>query len=450
MGDNNDQEEYSDLIKSAKETLDNNWMGDFTVPAHGMYPHQWSWDSAFIVMGYAHYDQERAEKEFKRLFKGQWSNGMVPHIVYNESDEDTGYFPGPDFWQLEDIEQAPNEPRTSGICQPPVHAIAVRHLLKYAKDRERAQSFAADLFPKLKAWHNFLYKERDPNNEGLVYIRHPWASGQDNAPNWDKVMKRIDLKDKDIPEYQRKDTDHANSAERPSDEKYDYYVYLIGFFRRHHYDEKKMYEAGCPFMVQDILFNSLLCRAGRDLAQIAEWLGDDPTPFQEQAHKTAKAINNKLWDENHGIYVDYDLANDESVEIHMLSGFMPYFADIPSPIRAERMFNYLNTNSFSRLKGDHLAVPSYDRQEPGFSNKKYWRGPIWLNLNWLLYKGLARYGHKPYDNKIQTTLIKLCKEEGFWEYYDPGTGEGYGSNGFSWSASLLIDLLESGSVNENE
>jgi neutral trehalase len=197
-------------------------------------------------------------------------------------------------------------------------------------------------------------------------------------------------------------------------------------------------------MVQDVLFNSLLCRAGRDMAQMAEWLGDDPEPFQKQSRKTAEAINRKLWDENHGIYVDYDLDVDNTIDIHMLSGFMPLFADVPSPVRAERMFHYLNTSSFSRLKGDHLAVPSFDRDEPGFSNKKYWRGPIWLNLNWLLYNGLDHYGHRPYDDKIKETIVKLCKDEGFYEYYDPGTGEGYGSNEFSWSASLLIDILAPG------
>src|SRR5699024_11872959 len=113
MADNNNQE-YDQLIESAKEVLENNWQGNFTIPAPGMYPHQWSWDTAFICMGYVHYRQQRAEKELRRLFKGQWSNGMVPHIVYNENDEDTGYFPGPDFWELDDVSHAPEERRPSG------------------------------------------------------------------------------------------------------------------------------------------------------------------------------------------------------------------------------------------------------------------------------------------------------------------------------------------------
>jgi hypothetical protein len=441
MNPENDQEREN-LIKQAKKVLDKNWKGNFTIPAEGAYPHQWSWDSAFMAFGYSHYAQEKAEKELSRLFTGQWNNGMVPHIVYNESDEDTSYFPGPDFWETENVSQAPDEPKTSGICQPPLHATAVRYLLENAEDRDRAQGFTADLFPKLKAWHNFLYDVRDPDDEGLAYILHPWASGQDNAPNWDTVLNRIDLKDKDIPDYERQDQ-NGNSSERPSDKKYDLYVYLIGFFRRHNYDQKKIREADCPFMVQDVMFNTLLCRAGQDMAQIAAWLGEDPAPFQKQSRKTAKAINEKLWDENHGIYIDYDLHADKPIPVHMLSGFIPYFADIPSPVRAKRMFNYLNTSSFSKLDESHLAVPSYDRQEPKYSSKKYWRGPIWLNLNWLLYKGLARYSYQPYDQKIKNTIIKLCKEQGFHEYYNPGSGKGEGADDFGWSAALLIDILES-------
>ena len=431
------------LIEKAKKVLDNNWTGNFTVPSQSIYPHQWSWDSAFISMGYAHYDQLKAEKELRRLFEGQWSNGMVPHIVYNDKGEDFDYFPGPDFWEIIDLDQSPDDLLTSGICQPPIHATAVRHLLERADDRARAQAFAADLFSGLKKWHNFLYRERDPQHEGLVYIRHPWSSGQDNSPNWDEVLKKIDLDEKDIPDYERKDEDHVDSAERPTDENYDRFVYLIDFFRKREYNEEKIRKDGCPFMVQDILFNSLLCRAGRDLAQIAEWLGKNPMPFLKQAHKTAGAINRKLWDQNHGIYIDYDLKADEPIQIHMLSGFTPLFADIPSPVRAERMFNYLNTRSFCRLNNDQFAVPSYDRQEPEFSSNKYWRGPIWINMNWLLYKGLARYGHKSYDKKIKETIINLCRQHGFHEYYNPDNGEGYGSDNFSWSAALLIDILES-------
>lgn len=429
------------LVDKAKKVLDDNWTGNFTVPAQTLYPHQWSWDSAFIAIGYAHYNQERAETELRRLFSGQWSNGMVPHIVFNDAEDGDDYFPGPDFWQTAQLPQSPDKLRTSGICQPPVHATAVRNMLETAPDREQAQIFAAELFPRLKDWHEFLYRERDPHDEGLVYIRHPWSSGQDNAPNWDKVLQHIDLDEVDLPDYERTDNQHADADDRPSDDKYDCYVYLIDFFRQRDYDEQKIWEDGCPFLVQDILFNSLLCRAGRDMAQIAEWLGKDPEPFQKQARKTANAINKKMWNEEDGIYIDYDLGRDEKINIHMLSGFMPLFADVPSPVRAEKIFNYLNSKSFCELSDNCLAVPSYDRQLPEYSSDKYWRGPIWINMNWMLYKGLARYGHNKYDEQIKETIIDLTKKHGFYEFYNPQNGEGHGARNFSWSAALLIDIM---------
>lgn len=431
------------LVEQAKEILNQNWTGSFTKPAPSLYPHQWSWDSAFIAIGYAHYNQERAQKELQRLFSGQWSNGMVPHIVFNDQAEDSDYFPGPDFWQTDRSSKAPDKPATSGICQPPIHATAVRHLLKTVPDRAEAQKFASNLFPKLKAWHDFLYRERDPRNEHLVYIRHPWSSGQDNAPIWDQVLQHLELDEDEIPEYKRTDTNHASSAERPTDKNYDRFVYLVDFFRRREYDEQKIYEDGCPFMVQDVLFNSLLCRACRDLGQIAEWLGKDPGPFHKQAWKTAAAINEKLWDEDLSIYADYDLYNDRQLSAHTLSGFLPLFAGVPSPARAEKIFDYLNTQNFARIGESAFAVPSFDRGEPQYSPQKYWRGPIWINLNWLLYQGLSRYGHNQYDQFIKRSIIELAKRSGFHEYYNPDSGEGYGAGQFSWTAALLIDILAS-------
>ena len=39
-------------------------------------------------------------------------------------------------------------------------------------------------------------------------------------------------------------------------------------------------------------------------------------------------------------------------------------------------------------------------------------------------------------------IIDLVREHGFCEYFDPLTGEGYGGSNFSWTAALLIDMIE--------
>src|SRR5690606_30212866 len=132
--------------------------GHATSPSTRLYPHQWSWDSAFVAIGYARTDQDRAEAELRSLFAAQWANGMLPHIVF--VDDGGPYFPGPEVWQTEVSADMPAGVRTSGIVQPPVHASAVWQLYRHAPDQDRAAKFCEIMLPRLEAWHAYLYRER--------------------------------------------------------------------------------------------------------------------------------------------------------------------------------------------------------------------------------------------------------------------------------------------------
>src|SRR5215472_15828269 len=110
------------LRDAALAVLHTNDLGDWTRPAPRLYPHQWSWDSAFIAIGLASVDPERAVRELETLFDAQWSDGRVPHIVFNPGARD--YFPGPEWWaSARTNPHAPREVATSGLIQPPVHAL---------------------------------------------------------------------------------------------------------------------------------------------------------------------------------------------------------------------------------------------------------------------------------------------------------------------------------------
>ena len=94
--------EKRQLVDDAKAVLDGNWVAEMnsTLPSPNLYPHQWSWDAAFVAMGYSHYDTRRAMDEMDALLRGQWRNGNIPHIVFNPSAVES-YFPGPDFWKID-------------------------------------------------------------------------------------------------------------------------------------------------------------------------------------------------------------------------------------------------------------------------------------------------------------------------------------------------------------
>lgn len=86
-------------------------------------------------------------------------------------------------------------------------------------------------------------------------------------------------------------------------------------------------------------------------------------------------------------------------------------------------------------------MPSYDRYGYGFSPVQYWRGPVWVNINWLLLRGLERYGFGKQADYLRQTTIDLIEDGGFYEYFHPTRGTGHGSDFFSWTAALLLDIL---------
>ena len=447
-----------ELVRRAKSVLDGNRRGDHTVPADGLYPHQWSWDSAFFSIGLRHYDLPAAKTELRTLFRAQWANGLLPHIVFTPGD---GYFPGADWW---DSARSPHAPAnhgktnddgspllTSGIVQPPVHATAVLAVADADPDEASRSAWLREMHPKLVAWHDYLYRERDADGNGLVSIRHPWESGMDNSPLWDEALDRIDVPDGAIPDYQRSDRDHADPAGRPDDATYDRYVLLVELAKAQDYDEKRLREAGgvnrgpFPFLVEDVLFNALLARGENDLAEIARRVGAADAVHERRSGATRRYLEANLWCDDTKMYRNYDLAAGGPFLKRAAGGFVPLFAGVPSAVRAGQMRQTMDSASFTACRdgcGDDgpYAVATYDRTSEDYAPGSYWRGPVWLNVDWLLYRGLRRYGLESEANVLRESVLKLPAKSGFREHYDAETGEGGGAEDFGWSAAVLIDL----------
>ena len=96
------------LAARAAYLLRGNDLGVMTTAAPLLYPHMWSWDAAFVSIGLAPLSVERAVVELDTLLSAQWSNGMIPHIVFANGVD--GYFPGPARWATSAL--AANAPRT--------------------------------------------------------------------------------------------------------------------------------------------------------------------------------------------------------------------------------------------------------------------------------------------------------------------------------------------------
>ena len=281
------------LAHQAKATLRRNDAGAFTKPGPQQYPHQWNWDSALIALGLSHFDLPRGLAEIRALLSGQWRDGMLPHVVYHTtpSDSPSDYFPSPAFWQIEGSPAAPAPGvATSGITQPPLLATVVRKI----HARTPIPAFVAEVYGPLLAWHRWLHTARDADGTGLACLIHPWESGTDDSPRWLRAMANITPTD--VPPYRRGDTRHVAAAERPFDADYDRFIHLIDVFRRAHYDPEALL-ARSPFLVQDVLFNSILQRADEDLLALALELGEPAGEIEGWMARVRASFNERFWDE---------------------------------------------------------------------------------------------------------------------------------------------------------
>jgi len=412
------------MDQSARDILMMNDRGGYTVPRDGLYPFQWNWDSCFVAEGWMTFDEPRAWTELDMLFAGQWADGMVPHIIFHQ-DADS-YFPGPDVWQVE------HQPRTSGITQPPVAGSSLRRMYDAATERPLADAKLRELFPKVLAFNRWFHTARDPEGTGLVAIYHPWESGRDNSADWDKPLERVSLTN--LEAYTRKDLDHIDSDQRPDQIHYDRYVALVQLFRQHNYDPAKLYEVS-PVRVADAGINAILLRADRDMLYLAEKLGDEDAIAELKGWiARAEDAYPRLWNDKEGAFCSYDLVMKEHVRGVSSSAFLCFYADAGTPEQRQKC---ADTLYFISEEVEFLA-PSLSPKDSRFDPKRYWRGPVWPVINYMIAMGLNEQGEEELGKRVNTDTARLIYSGGFMEYFNPVSGEGLGGDTFTWTAAMWL------------
>ncbi|MBO1336902.1 hypothetical protein J3486_37430 [Streptomyces sp. VRA16 Mangrove soil] len=435
----------------AVRVLDANWTGASTVPSRTLYPHQWSWDSAFIAIGLRHVSPLRAQTELETLLSAQWADGRIPHIVFNPAVPLDAYFPSPDFWRSSSVRGAPAAVETSGIVQPPVHALAAWLVHRADPELSRARGFLTRVYPALAAWHRYLLHRRDLGGGGLASVVHPWEQGMDNSPCWDGPLSRITPAEPRM--FRRADLEHGAADDRPTDLDYGRYVRLAMDYRDARYADDDQgaarrtsveggggSRAGGEFAVEDPSFNALLAASEHALARIACELGAAGTARHARAERLTAALVERLWDPAAGMFFCRDVRGAGPIEEYSVSGLLPLIL----PTLPRDVVRALVRTA----RGPHFGIgdrvrlaPSYDLLGPAFDPHRYWRGPAWFNTNWLLEYGLRLHGELGGAARLRAAMLDTAGASDFAEYVDPYTGAGCGARGFGWTAALTLDLL---------
>jgi hypothetical protein len=435
------------LRDRAAAVLHGNDAGGWTRAAPLLYPHQWSWDSAFIAIGWAHIDVRRAIGELEQLFAAQWPTGMVPHLVFRAGPGHP-YFPGPEWWDCAAV--APGAPalpvKTTGICQPPVHALAVRRIWQLAPQtrqpeiRDRIQA----LYPRLVKWHRYLATHRDPESSGLVTTYHPWE-GTDNSPRWDRALERIKVA-KPGP-YTRLDTSEVpDPSQRPTNWDYDRFLWLIELLRKYRYDDAQIYRE-YPFLIKDVFFSAVLVAANAallDLADVAGASDGDRRLLAGWLDRGREGLA-RCFDAESSLCLDYDIRAGEQIRLRTFAGFAPIFAATADAGQRAAQMRLLDSADFcGNPRFCWRLLPSTSPAESAFEPHNYWRGPVWPIINWLLWHSLSQLGYsRRADELRRDSLGQIAAAGEFAEYFEPFTGKPLGSTQQSWTAAVVLDWLAS-------
>jgi hypothetical protein len=432
----------SDILNAAKDVLKLNDRGLYTVPAEP-YPHQWLWDSCFIAIGLRHLDVERAKMEILSLLRGQWSNGMVPHMVFSRGRE---YRRDQNVWRSWVSPFAPDKAKTSGITQPPMLAEAIVRVGQKMKVTDR-RSWYRQVWPNLLAYHEWLYRERDPHGEGLALQIHPWETGLDDnpawmselqnhlLPPWIRVVKALKL-DAVIGLF-RRDTRIIPKGQRLTT------IEALALFDAQRRLRRKAYNIDdildhSLFAIEDLAFNSILIRANEHLLDIARHIkAEVPKELRAQMKLGIKAFE-ELWDPYTEMYYPRDFVTHRLLKEPTIASLLPLYAGRISQERAAALVKLLENE---HLFGPAFPVPSTPLNSPWFNEDRYWQGPTWFNTNWLIIDGLRRYGYHQHAEALSDIMLELIKAHGCYEYFNARTGKPLGAPNFSWTAALTIDII---------
>jgi Glycosyl hydrolase family 63 C-terminal domain len=415
-------QQWRELESAAASILASNDTGTFVKPGPRQYPGQWNWDSALIAIGLAHLDPDRARNEVRSLLSGQWDDGMVPHIVFHS--ESVEYFPGPTVWGTTSAN--PVIP-TSGVTQPPLLATAVRIL----NERDPSPAFLAEVVPRLELWHRW-FQSRRLGGDGLVAILHPWESGMDNSPRFDAALAKLTP----AIDFTRRDLAHVAAEQRPTDADYGAYVSILEKLRAQRY--RPSLDDAC-FLVGDVFLTSVLARAEADLAHLFQVIGESGSEPQARSDSLKTALEGS-WDPKGGLFTDRGGDPDTAT----IAGVLPLIAGVDRTASDRLVEALVDPERFGAGEGAPWYPTSVSKSDPRFDPGRYWRGPVWVNINWLLVRGLDAAGYAEEADRLRSHTLRLVSDHGFWEYYDPRSGRGLGCGSFSWTAAVILDLLKRG------
>ena len=238
-----------------------------------------------------------------------------------------------------------------------------------------------DVYDPLTRWNSWWFGLNDDDADGIVQYSHPFSSGLDDSPLWDEGMP-----------------------------------------------------------VEAVDLNTYLCLSMEALGKMARVLGRgrEAQMWQTRADNMARRIVEHFYDAGAGLF----WSQKEHRRINVLTPFSLY------PLWTGRLGPAVNERLIAHLRDPRTfwakhPLPTVALSDPKFDPRQMWRGPVWININYIFVEALQRIGQPELAQDLaERTLRLVMGQNDIYEYYDPLTGEPppKAAPMFGWSAACFIDL----------
>jgi putative isomerase len=221
-----------------------------------------------------------------------------------------------------------------------------------------------------------------------------------------------------------------------------------------------------------ILLNCLMYRELKAMVYLAERLNQKEIgdSYQKMADELLTALREHCWDPKDGFYYSVDLnlrpyERPKKVwQLHVggprnwdcliqrlgvWSGFLSLWAEVATPEQAKLIVekHFRDPTTFNAPYGVRTLSKMekmYDLRATG--NPSNWLGPIWINADYLTFRGLVKYGYKEDARELVEKTIRLLgrdfeKHGALHEYYLPDTGEPVLNKGFQNWNYLVLNMI---------
>jgi putative isomerase len=243
------------------------------------------------------------------------------------------------------------------------------------------REFLDEIYEPMVRWNHWWFENNDCDGNGLCEYSHPFSSGLDDNPLWDE---------------------------------------------------------GMPVESPDL--NTYLCIQEDTLSKIANVIGEkkQAQQWQNKAAELAERMIEVMWDEEAGLFWASRL--NRRINVRTPFNLFPLItARMPAKINQRLVAHLTDETQFWPA----YPVPSVAMDDPHYNPEQMWRGPTWVNINYLIIEGLQKTGYFTIASELcRRTLDLINRHKDIYEYYHPESGLNPPKAAaiFGWSSAVYIDL----------